>query len=153
MADQADLSRRMLTQIELGQANPSLVTIDRIAAALGTDFAGLALPESPGDAPASVQVWRGEGSSEALLLAATTPADTELWRWTLAPGARYDAQPDKAGAQEIHHVIAGELALVTREASRTLVAGDTTVIFSDQPYSYVNPGETDVVFFRVVSGA
>jgi proteic killer suppression protein len=31
LADAAGLSRRMLTQIELGQANPSLVTLDRVA--------------------------------------------------------------------------------------------------------------------------
>ena len=31
LADDAGISRRLLTQIELGQANPSLVTVTRIA--------------------------------------------------------------------------------------------------------------------------
>ena len=42
LADRSGVSRRMLTQIELGQANPSLVTVDKVARALGTDFASLA---------------------------------------------------------------------------------------------------------------
>ncbi|MDN6124056.1 MAG: helix-turn-helix domain-containing protein, partial [Brevibacterium sp.] len=46
LADESSLSRRMLTQIELGQANPSLATIDRIAHALEVTFADLALDDS-----------------------------------------------------------------------------------------------------------
>lgn len=157
LADTADVSRRMLTQIELGQANPSLVMIDRLAGALGTDFAGLALPD-PAAAPsafgvAPTQVWRDDHGSEAMLLAATQPPSAELWKWTLAPGARYDAEPDPAGTQEIHHVLAGVLTLETSEGSSPVAAGETAVIRSDQTYSYLNTGPVSAVFFRVVSGA
>ena len=41
LADRSQISRRLLTQIELGQANPSLVTITRIARQLGVDFTDL----------------------------------------------------------------------------------------------------------------
>ena len=41
LAELSEVSRRMLTQIELGQANPSVATLDRIAAGLGTTFAAL----------------------------------------------------------------------------------------------------------------
>jgi transcriptional regulator with XRE-family HTH domain len=43
LAELSAVSRRMLTAIELGQANPSLVTVDKIARALDTDLASLAL--------------------------------------------------------------------------------------------------------------
>ncbi|MFC7741281.1 helix-turn-helix domain-containing protein [Nocardiopsis composta] len=46
LAEAGTVSRRMLTQIELGQANPSLATVDRVARALDTDFAALALPSA-----------------------------------------------------------------------------------------------------------
>ena len=41
LADRAGISRRLLTQIELGQANPSLVTVTRIARQLDTEFTSL----------------------------------------------------------------------------------------------------------------
>lgn len=156
LADAAEVSRRMLTQIELGQANPSLVTIDRIARALDTDFAALARPE-PGPPQSGIEattVWSDGHGSEAVLLGATsTEAVAELWRLTLAPGASYDALPDRAGAEEIHHVLAGALTIDTERSKVDLVAGDTTVIYSDQHYTYRNPGETETVFCRVVVGA
>jgi transcriptional regulator with XRE-family HTH domain len=157
LADAADVSRRMLTQIELGQANPSLVTIDRVAGALGTDFAALALADPTTAASAfgvaPTPVWRDDRGSEAVLLAATLPPRAELWKWTLAPGARYDAQPDRAGTQEIHHVVAGELTVETSDGTSPLTAGETAVIRSDQRYAYRNAGPVSAVFFRVVSGA
>lgn len=167
LADVAEVSRRMLTQIELGQANPSLVTIDRIARALDTHFANLARPEpiaavSPPNADPT-PVWSDGSGSEAVLLGATStneqaspaPAgtNTELWRWTLASGERYDAQPDQAGAQEIHHVLSGKLTIETTSGFIALSAGESAVIRSDRQYSYINEGPADAVFHRVVTGA
>lgn len=159
LADAAEVSRRMLTQIELGQANPSLVTIDRIARALGADFASLAQPEpaagtTPQASSEATKVWRDEHGSEAVLLGATTgAAAAELWRWTLAPGARYDARPDRTGAQEIHHIASGALTLETEHGQIVLAAGETAAIRSDQHYAYLNTSATTTVFYRVVTGA
>lgn len=156
LADAADVSRRMLTQIELGQANPSLATVDRIAHALRTDFAALALPDASAelsaDGAAPTVVWRGPGGSEAVLLAATGVPRAELWKWTLAPGSRYDAEPDPAGAQEIHHVVAGSLTLEAGAGPTVVGTGGSAVIRSDQLYSYRNQGPLAAVFFRVVTG-
>lgn len=160
LSDAAEVSRRMLTQIELGQANPSLVTIDRIARALGTDFATLAQPE-PSAAAASgpivdpTPVWSDEHGGRASLLGTTATAGTvaELWRWTLAPGTRYDAQPDRPGAREIHHVASGTLTVETEHGPIVLAAGDTAVIHGGQHYAYLNTGAADAVFYRVVTGA
>ncbi|WP_165968242.1 helix-turn-helix domain-containing protein [Saccharopolyspora elongata] len=155
LAEASTVSRRMLTQIELGQANPSLATVDRVARALDTDFAALALPD--GDA-AGVEtegtlVWQAPGGSAALLLGATLDPRAELWRWTLAPGERYDAEPDRPGAQEIHHVLAGRLTLALETGPRTLGPGQSAVIASDQQYAYLNDESEPVVFMRVVTGA
>lgn len=158
LADASHVSRRMLTQIELGQANPSLVTIDRIARALGTDFAGLtrARPSvaMPDRAVAATRVWEDQRGSEAVLLAATSPATAaELWKWTLAPGVRYDARPDRPGTQEIHHVLSGVLRIESERGALVLATGDSAVIGSDQRYAYINDGAIDAVFHRVVVGA
>ncbi|MGW8396977.1 helix-turn-helix domain-containing protein [Streptomyces lydicus] len=155
LAEASELSRRMLTQIELGQANPSLGTVDRVARALNTDFAALALPE--GDAAdAEVEgtvVWQAPDGSQALLLGATQEPRAELWRWTLSPGGRYDAEPDRPGAQEIHHVLSGRLTLALQAGPQVLVLGQSAVIASDQEYAYLNEDAEPVVFVRVVTGA
>ena len=46
LADRAGISRRLMTQIEHGQANPSLVTVTALARALGRE-AGLLLLDEP----------------------------------------------------------------------------------------------------------
>lgn len=158
LAEASGVSRRMLTQVELGQANPSLVTVDRIARALDTDFAALSLPEAtvtPGqsEAVSATEVWRDGQGSEALLLGATNSPRAELWKWLLLPGARYVARPDPAGAEEVHHVLAGQLTLELSTGPLELAAGETATIPSDQDYSYANHGDVSTVFFRVVTGA
>lgn len=155
LAEAGGLSRRMLTDIELGQANPSLATVDRVARALDTDFAALALPERDpaGDQVDGTLVWQAPDGSHALLLGATQDPTAELWRWTLSPGGHYAAEPDRPGAQEIHHVLSGRLTLTLETGPEELTAGQSAVIASDQHYSYRNDGSEPVVFMRVVTGA
>ncbi|WP_035770113.1 helix-turn-helix domain-containing protein [Arthrobacter castelli] len=155
LAEASGLSRRMLTGIELGQANPSLASVDRIASALGTDFAALALPDSASkdEQVEGTLVWADPDGSCAFLLGATENPRAELWRWVLAPRGRYVASPDRPGSQEIHHVLAGYLTLATSAAVQVLSAGQSAVIGSDQEYAYRNEEAEPVVFMRVVTGA
>lgn len=156
LADAARLSRRMLTQIELGQANPSLVTVDKVARALGTTFAVLArnsdnrplIANPPGSAPV---IWTSMAGSSASLQVATglSPA-AEMWDWTLAPGDRYDAQPDPTGSEELFLVLSGTLTIeVLGEPPVRLVAGASARLASDREYAYVNCGRRAVRFVRV----
>ncbi|GAA1854202.1 XRE family transcriptional regulator [Brevibacterium marinum] len=155
LADEASLSRRMLTQIELGQANPSLATIDRIAHALGTSFADLALAErSPLDADGGhTLAWEGPRGSTAYILGASSVPGTELWRWHLGPSVRYQAEADRTGAEEILHILSGELVLCLAGETRTLDAGTSTRISTDRSYSYTAGDDDSVDFIRVVIGA
>ena len=63
LADRSRISRRLLTQIELGQANPSLVTVTRIARQLGTEFTNL-LDHQGAETPIEVQ----EAAEQVLVL-------------------------------------------------------------------------------------
>lgn len=155
LSEAGEVSRRMLTDIELGQANPSLATVDRVARALDTDFAALALPRNDpaGTDVEGTLVWQAPDGSQALLLGATQNPRAELWRWTLAPGGRYDAEPDRPGAQEIHHVLTGRLTLTLQAGPRVLESGQSAVLPSDQEYAYRNEDAEPVVFMRVVTGA
>jgi transcriptional regulator with XRE-family HTH domain len=157
LADASGLSRRMLTQIELGQANPSLVTVDRVARALGTDFASLtrdARPEpiavnAPG---AAAGVWSSAaGSSAALQVATQQHPPAELWDWTLQPGDQYVALPDPVGSEELFLVLSGTLTIdVEGMDAVTIPEGGTARLASDRHYAYVNAGKRPVRFIRVV---
>jgi transcriptional regulator with XRE-family HTH domain len=157
LAERSGLSRRMLTQIELGQANPSLATVDRLARALGTDFATLARDDV--DAPLTVHpprarpdIWTSARGSRATLQVATTlglPA--ELWEWELQPGDAYRAEPDPPGSEELFLVVDGVLTVVADGLEPvTLAAGASARLASDRRYAYENRGEHPVRFVRVV---
>ncbi|WP_017592906.1 helix-turn-helix domain-containing protein [Nocardiopsis potens] len=154
LAERAGISRRMLTLIEQGAANPSLVTVDKIARALGTDFAALTAPRD--DAPVQVsadpvEVWRGPEGGRALLhIAAAGSGGPELWEWTLLPGERYDARPDPPGSQELILVTSGTLELRTADGTAELPAGASARLSSDRDYAYAPAGETPAAFVRVV---
>lgn len=110
LAERSGVSRRMLTQVELGQANPSLSTVDKIAGALGTSFAALVgVQDRP--APDGVQIWStGAGSWAYLVNAVRTPEATiELWTWHLVRGDRYRTGPAAGAPPSMVHVTGGEL--------------------------------------------
>jgi transcriptional regulator with XRE-family HTH domain len=155
LADTAGLSRRMLTQIEQGTANPSLVTVDKIAHALGIDFAALAAPSKtePLHVSEPVEVWRSDLGSRALLhVASARRGGPELWEWTLQPGDRYQAQPDPPGSEELILVTAGTLLLETDHHSVPLPAGTSARLSSDRPYAYATPNTSEpTTFTRVVN--
>ncbi|MEV5967411.1 XRE family transcriptional regulator [Kribbella sp. NPDC051952] len=152
LADRAGLSRRMLTQIEQGTANPSLVTVDKIANALGVDFAALAAPSStePLQLSEPVEVWRNDAGSRAVLhVASAHKGGPELWEWTLQPGDRYDAEPDPSGTEELLLVTSGTLVLTAEDQALTLTTGTSARLASDRTYSYA--ARTDpTTFVRVV---
>ena len=157
LADRAGISRRLLTQIELGQANPSLVTVTRIARELGTEFTGLldpAVAESPIEVhePGShLLVWSSEAGSTAHLLEATESRSADLWLWRLEPGDSYRGQADPAKSQELFHVLDGALTLTADDRHVGAPAGGSARLRSDRAYAYANAGDVPVRFVRTVA--
>ncbi|MGY5319288.1 helix-turn-helix domain-containing protein [Neomicrococcus lactis] len=156
LAKRSDVSRRMLTAIEAGNANASLVTLDKIARALGVEFS--ALVRSRIDSPvellledeASV-VWQGaEGSRGRVFTTTKSQGPAEMWDWTLAPGDRYDAEPDPQGSEEMLAVVNGTLSLSVDGASYAVPAGGVARIATDRTYSYINSSNEAVNFLRIV---
>ena len=158
LAERSGISRRMLTQIELGQANPSLVTVDKVARALDTDFAGVVLAQEPVDlvsvlpAGTATLMWSSDVGCTAWLHVATSDrGGPELWTWSLAAGDRYTAQPDPAGSQELFLVQSGTLTLHGAGFQPVAVpAGGSARLASDRHYAYVNEGPCSTAFVRVV---
>jgi transcriptional regulator with XRE-family HTH domain len=158
LADRSQISRRLLTQIELGQANPSLVTVTRIARQLGTEFTTL-LDHQTSQTPIDVQaaadhvlVWSSPAGSTAHLLVATAGSrSADLWRWHLVPGDTYRGHADPATSQELVYVLAGSLTLSADDQRVVVPAGASGRLRSDRTYSYGNTGDDTVDFVRVVA--
>ncbi len=158
LAKSAGISRRLLTQIEHGQANPSLVAVTRLARQLGTDFTTLFATGESTDAirllpeTEHVLVWSSDHGSTAHLLASTNHVrSADLWRWHLAPGDSYQGHADPAGSQELFYVLHGTLTLQAGEEVAAVSTGSSAQLRSDRAYAYRNDRDQPVIFIRTVA--
>jgi quercetin dioxygenase-like cupin family protein len=144
-------------QIEQGQANPSIATLCKVAAALGASVADLV--QVAGQHPAEVMpaasprlLWRGpKGGSATLLVGSAGPDMLELWTWELRPGERYEAPAHPQGTQELLHVVRGRLALAFGEVSYVIETGGSAVAHTDRPHAYACDGKRPAHFTMVVA--
>jgi transcriptional regulator with XRE-family HTH domain len=154
LADRADLSRRMITLIENALGNASLSTLDSIAHALNVPFADLIRPPSQTGAGEikPIPVWQGEHprSRASLLQNATARQSVELWEWSLAPGEKYQAEPDPMGMREFLYILQGTMTLELASGTQTLVAGQSADFPTNQPYAYSNQGPSLLRFIKNV---
>ncbi|MFC7375671.1 helix-turn-helix domain-containing protein [Brachybacterium sp. GCM10030267] len=137
LADLSDVSRRMLTQIELGQANPSVFILDRIAAGLGTTFAALMGVGS--DAPPDgVEVWSTDGGSWSVLLDAidTEGLSVETWKWKLTGDDVYQGGSGVPSPGTMIHVIEGALEIVDGDDVQLIEAGGSGRVVTEDDYLY-----------------
>ncbi|QND46332.1 helix-turn-helix domain-containing protein (plasmid) [Rhizobium lusitanum] len=153
LAEASGISRRMIIAVEAGDANISLSSLDKLAAALGVDFVDLVRdPTRASRADINQVTWRGKDGESLAVLLGSAPASTEaqMWLWALGPGDRYDAEPDPQGWHEMIYVTEGALRLELSGEASDYKAGTFAVYSTAQNYSYINPGETPVRFVRNV---
>lgn len=153
LAEASGISRRMIVALEGGDANISLSSLDKLAAAMGVGFVDLVRdPTRAPSAEINEVTWRGASPQSNAVLLGSAPATTEaqMWLWSLGPGERYDAEPDPAGWHEMLFVTQGTLRLEVSGTVRDHTAGSFTVYRTDQTYAYANPGEVPVRFVRNV---
>ncbi|GCD98434.1 helix-turn-helix domain-containing protein [Embleya hyalina] len=156
LAARGGLSKGALVGVEQGRGNPGVLTLARIADALGLPLTGLVdgapaplvevLPAAGG-----TRLWRGEhGGHGDLLIGSDPPVSAELWRWTLAPGDAHVSAPHGAGVRELLTVLAGVLTLDVA-GTRVDVPADACARFAaDRPHTYRNDGTSAVRFVGVV---
>ncbi|WP_217645796.1 XRE family transcriptional regulator [Pseudoxanthomonas sp. GM95] len=154
LAEGAQVSRRMLVAIESGDANVSLNTLDRLAEALGVQFADLLKADAGGDqSRVDALAWRGADPQSRGVLLSSVPAahQVELWQWTLMPGERYRSGADPEGWCELIYVVEGRLTLEQHGVTQHVEAGDHLVFPSHAgDYAYCNEGEAPLRFVRNV---
>ncbi|MDC0609770.1 XRE family transcriptional regulator [Vibrio sp.] len=155
LADKSGISRRMVAALENGNSNISLAKLAQLAAVLDASFAHIVSPyDNEGKTKRNVLTWRGEKSGSEAFLSCSFSAENqvELWMWSIAPGDKYQAEPDPEGWYEMVHIIEGSLTLVFAHETQVLSAGESVVYSSAQPYSYQNNTENMLRFVRNVVG-
>lgn len=154
LASRSAVSRRLLVQIEQAEANPSLATLLKLAAALDVTLTELLSEESEARPVAvtsghdSMTLWSTPAGSSARLLVSHGPL--ELWSWTLAPGDRRASEPHRQGSLELLTVQTGTVALDVGDHHVEILAGDSAWFDATRPHAYTNPAATPAVFTLVV---
>lgn len=153
LAEASGISRRTIIAVEAGDANISLSSLDKLAAAMGASFVDLVRDRNRTSSSDINEVtWRGSGTDSTAVLLGTAPAtnETQMWLWSLEGNERYDAEADPQGWHEMIFVTEGVLTLVLSGAEKEYVAGTFAIYSSAQLYSYLNRGLQTVRFIRNV---
>ena len=153
LAELSGISRRMIVAIERDEANVSLSSLDRLAAALGVSLADtIRAPDAPDNRRIESVAWRGQAPESQGVLLGTAPAsrETELWLWSLAEGERYPSEADSQNWHEMLLVIEGLLVIEAADGRQEIGAGDFLIFSSAAPYVFANGGGGTVRFVRTV---
>jgi transcriptional regulator with XRE-family HTH domain len=152
LAQASGISRRMIVNLEGGETNISLSSLDHLAEALDASFVDLVSdPEAQGRR-IDVMTWRGGRPESEAVLIGSVPARTEaqLWIWSLGPGDRYVAEADPEGWHEMIAVTEGRLRIDLEEGPVTVEVGGYAIYSSSQTYAYVNVHDGVTRFIRNV---
>jgi transcriptional regulator with XRE-family HTH domain len=154
-AGRLGVSRRLLVQIEAGEANPSLSSLLSIAAGFGVPLVDLlAEAQTP---PITIQadngsahvLWTGPAGGEGRLLVAS--GGLELWEWTVLPGEERRSDAHRPGAREALTVTAGTITIEVAGAEpATLRRGQSAAFGADVQHRYGNDGQRPARFLLAV---
>ena len=161
LAEKADLTPSMVSQIESGRLTPSLHTLGRVAAALGVPIAAL----FDGQPAGSIVVTRKkdypvvsfDGSSErwAVLGAGLFQGKIRAVVSTLGPkerGVTTEKVVIKPGQMKLFYVIDGKVALHYNGDRHVLEAGDSALLDGGTPHGWENLGNKTAKALWVILG-
>jgi len=149
LAEKADLTPSMVSQIESERLTPSLHTLGKIAAALGVSIASLFDQKPQG----RVQVTRkkaypvvsfdGVGEKWAVLGAGLFQGKVRAVVSTLPPraaGVRTDKVVIEPGQMKLFYVIDGKVVLLYNGERHVLETGDSAYLDGGTPHGWENLG-------------
>ena len=161
LAEKAELTPSMVSQIESGRLTPSLHTLGRVAAALGVPIAAL----FDGQPAGSIVVTRKkdypvvsfDGSSErwAVLGAGLFQGKIRAVVSTLGPkelGVTTEKVVIKPGQMKLFYVIDGKVALDYNGDRHLLEAGDSALLDGGAPHGWENLGTRRAQALWVILG-
>jgi transcriptional regulator with XRE-family HTH domain len=161
LAEKAELTPSMVSQIESGRLTPSLHTLGRIAAALGVPIASLFDGQPAGSIVVSRKkdypVVSFDGSSErwAVLGAGLFQGKIRAVVSTLGPkerGVTTEKVIIKPGQMKLFYVLGGKVALLYNGDRHTLEAGDSALLDGGTPHGWENLGSRPAQALWVILG-
>lgn len=155
LARRADVSKSLISQIERGNANPSIETIRAIASALEVPLFALFLEE---DGAQSSLVKKDERltlmlpGSDAVRELLTPNLDREmvLVLSRLAPGGKTSPVPVSHKGEECTFVLRGKLEQHLGDEVHALDTGDAFYFDARIPHFLINPSDTEEAEFLAV---
>jgi transcriptional regulator with XRE-family HTH domain len=141
LADQAGVSKALLSQLERGVANPTIEVLSAVSAAFDLDFADLI--RVPLYEP---QVLRADAADAVAESAARTLFSSpdrrrfEIYETTLAAAHSRDSAPHGRGSEEFAYVLSGLVTLEIGQWTVRLRAGDAVRFSGEAEHSYTAGG-------------
>ncbi len=155
LARLSDVPRPTWSNLESGTANPTVVVLAKVAAALQVPVEELISPPR-----ALVKHYRADsiprkqrGGVHIRKLLPDHLQGLELDRMELPPGSQMTGIPHRLGTREYLACESGQVELVVSGEKYELSPGDVVVFRGDQKHSYANRGaKTAVAYSAVVLG-
>lgn len=158
LAAASGVSRSMLSQIERGQANPTLAVTFRIAQAFGITIGELV--DQPW-ASSTIEVVHGDDASnlfradEECQIRTLSPLhmerNIEFYELRIAPQASLASAPHFEGTKELLTVTQGSAHITAGDNSRNLSVGDSAHYRGDLEHSIDNCGDEELICYLVVT--
>ncbi len=158
LASSSGVSRSMLSQIERGQANPTLAVTFRIAQAFGITIGELV--DQPWAAP-SIDVVHGDDannlfrSDDKCTIRTLSPLhlerSVEFYEIELAVGETLSSSAHFEGTRELLTIASGQAEIESGDTRRSLGKNDTASYRADLSHSISNVGKGRLICYLVVT--
>lgn len=159
LSRRAGVSKSMLSQIERGQANPTVAVVWRLAQALGIELSEL-LEGAARGAPGGIehvgahgipQLTSPDGLARLRILGPIDLAGQFEWyELSVAPGGELASEGHEPGSREHLSLLSGSLQVHAGEAHQALKPGETARYAADQAHAIRNTGKQPALALLVV---
>ena len=157
LAELCDVSKVVLSQIERGEANPTVNTIWKIAAGLKVPYTELLDNKREQNTvirreDAIVQTALDGSYESRVYFRVSSDCSLDLFTVELCPGARYESQGHLPGSKEYLMVNKGQGRVLVEREEFALGAGDCLRFDGDKRHVYLNEGDeplscTSIVYY------
>ena len=158
LATSSGVSCSMLSQIERGQANPTLTVTFRIAQAFGMSIGELV--DQPW-ASSTIEVVHGEDKSnlfrsdKKIQIRTLSPLhiekNIEFYELRIQPGTSLTSAPHFDGTKELLTITSGTAQIISGDNNCKLSEGDSAHYRGDLTHSIENCGDCELVAYLVVT--
>ncbi|KLU60747.1 HTH-type transcriptional repressor RghR [Peptococcaceae bacterium CEB3] len=156
VSDLSGVSKPMLSQIERGETNPTVVTLWKIATGLRVPFStfleDLDNPEVTVMRASSQRIVVDDEGQYVVrsIMALKTIQPTDLFHVHLERGCAHKAEAHGSNVTEGVWIQQGRLTLAIGGKTYALAAGDALHFAANVEHTYINPGGSDCEFLVVL---